>query len=58
MSSPLVVPSQQSLAKTRIENLKKKMTEKYAKVIALLDKKVAEKTTQFFDIFNHQKTSK
>ena len=35
-----------------------KMTEKYAKVIALLDKKVAEKTTQFFDIFNHQKTSK
>ena len=32
-----------------------KMTERYAKVIALLDKRVAEKTSQFFDIFNKQK---
>lgn len=29
-----------------------KMTERYAKVIALLDKKVVEKTTKFFDILN------
>ena len=34
-----------------------KMTERYAKVIALLDKRVAEKTTQFFDIFGKQKIS-
>ena len=29
-----------------------RMTEKYAKVIALLDKKIAEKIARFFDIFN------
>ena len=35
-----------------------RMTEKYAKVIALLDNKVAEKTAKFFDIFNKNGVSK
>ena len=35
-----------------------RMTEKYAKVIALLNNGVAEKTANFFDIFNKQKVSK
>ena len=35
-----------------------RMTEKYAKVIALLNNEVAEKTAKFFDIFNKQKVSK
>ena len=34
-----------------------RMTEKYAKVIALLNNGVAEKTAKFFDIFNKQKVS-
>ena len=34
-----------------------RMTERYAKVIALLDKGVAEKTAKFFDIFNKKKIS-
>ncbi|MDE0092540.1 MAG: tyrosine-type recombinase/integrase, partial [Oligoflexia bacterium] len=35
-----------------------KMTERYAKVIALLDRNTAQKTAKFFDIFNKQKISK
>ena len=35
-----------------------KMTERYAKVIALLDRGTAEKTAKFFDIFNTKKVSK
>ena len=35
-----------------------RMTEKYAKVIALLDNRVAEKTAKFFDIFNKNGVSK
>ena len=35
-----------------------RMTEKYAKAIALLDRGVAEKTTKFFDIFDKKKISK
>ena len=34
-----------------------RMTERYAKVIALLDKSVVEKTSKFFDIFNKKKIS-
>ena len=34
-----------------------KMTERYAKVIALLDRNTAQKTAKFFDIFNKQKIS-
>ena len=35
-----------------------RMTEKYAKVIALLNRETAEKTAKFFDIFNTDKISK
>ena len=35
-----------------------RMTEKYAKAIALLDREVAEKTTKFFDIFSRKKVLK
>ena len=35
-----------------------RMTEKYAKVIALLDRGVAEKTAKFFDIFSKKEVSK
>ena len=35
-----------------------RVTEKYAKVVALLDRRVAEKTAQFFDIFSTKKISK
>ena len=34
------------------------MTEKYAKVVALLDRKTAQKTAKFFDIFNTKKNIK
>ena len=35
-----------------------RMTEKYAKIIAMLDRETAEKTAKFFDIFNTDKISK
>ena len=35
-----------------------RMTERYAKVIALLDRGVAEKTAKFFDIFSKKEVSK
>ena len=35
-----------------------RMTEKYAKIIAMLDRGTAEKTVKFFDIFNTDKISK
>ena len=34
-----------------------KMTERYAKAIALLDRNTAQKTAKFFDIFNKKKVS-
>ena len=35
-----------------------RMTERYAKVTALLDRRTAKKTTRFFDIFGKSETSK
>ena len=35
-----------------------RMTERYAKVIALLNRETAQKTAKFFDIFNTEKISK
>ena len=35
-----------------------RMTERYAKVIALLDRRTAEKTAKFFDIFGKNGASK
>ena len=34
-----------------------RMTEKYAKVVALLNRETAQKTAEFFDIFNTKKIS-
>ena len=34
-----------------------RVTEKYAKVVALLNRETAQKTAEFFDIFNSEKIS-
>ena len=34
-----------------------RMTERYAKVVALLNRETAQKTAEFFDIFNTKKIS-
>ena len=38
-------------------HISSKMTERYAKVVALLDRNTAQKTAKFFDIFNKKKMS-
>ena len=50
----LIATQNISAVQATLGHTSSRMTEKYAKVIALLDKKVAEKTTKFFDIFNNK----
>ena len=54
----LIATKDMSSVQASLGHTSSRMTEKYAKVIALLNNGVAEKTAKFFDIFNKQKVSK
>ena len=57
-TAALMATNNLSAVQVALGHTSSRMTEKYAKAIALLDRDVAEKTSQFFDIFNEEKISK
>ena len=54
----LMATNSLSAVQATLGHTSSRMTERYAKVIALLDRNVVEKTTKVFDIFNKQKVLK
>ena len=57
-TAALQVTNSLSAVQATLGHTSSRMTEKYAKAIALLDREVAEKTTKFFDIFSRKKILK
>ena len=57
-TAALMATNSLSAVQATLGHTSSRMTEKYAKAIALLDRDVAEKTTKFFDIFDKKKVSK
>jgi len=57
-TAALMAENSLSAVQATLGHTSSRMTERYAKVIALLDRRVAEKTAKTIDIFNRQKVLK
>ena len=57
-TAALMATNSLSAVQATLGHTSSRMTERYAKAIALLDRGVAEKTTKLFDIFDKNKINK